>query len=214
MRIDARGQGCPKPVMMAEEALSKIGEGIVEVLVDNEDSALNVAGFAAQNGMFAETAREGKDWTVKIVKGYTCKPIAERPPLTAPPVGEGKGEGKMRSAESKEPKKKLLLVVGSNVMGKEEVLGKVLMKAFFETMKVYKQLPHTLFFLNTGVNLTTVTPDIVGLLKDMETMGVEIYSCGTCLKQYNLESELKVGHRGTMNLVVEGMQDFEKIVWV
>jgi predicted peroxiredoxin len=81
-------------------------------------------------------------------------------------------------------------------------------------MKVYKQLPHTLFFLNTGVNLTTIDPDIAGLLKDMETMGVEIYSCGTCLKQYNLESELKVGHRGTMNIVVEGMQDFDKVVWV
>ncbi len=198
MRIDARGHGCPKPVMMAEEALSKIDEGIVEVLVDNEDSALNVAGFAAQNGMFAETAKEGKDWRVKIVKGYTCQTSSE--------FG-------IRS-ESKAPKKKLLLVVGSDVMGKEEVLGKILMKAFFETMKVYKQLPHTLFFLNAGVNLTTVDPEIVGLLKDMEKMGVEIYSCGTCLKQYNLESELKVGHRGTMNLVVEGMQDFEKIVWV
>ncbi|HWR73745.1 MAG TPA: sulfurtransferase TusA family protein, partial [Nitrospirota bacterium] len=66
MLIDARGHGCPRPVMMAEEALSKIGEGIVEVVVDNEDSALNVAGFAAQNGMFAETAREGKDWKVKV----------------------------------------------------------------------------------------------------------------------------------------------------
>jgi selenium metabolism protein YedF len=142
--------------------------------------------------MFAETAREGKDWKVKVVKGYPCKPIAE----------------------SKELKKKLLLVVGSDVMGKEEALGKILMKAFFETMKVYKQLPHTLFFLNTGVNLTTIDPDIAGLLKDMEKMGVEIYSCGTCLKQYNLESQLKVGHRGTMNIVVEGMQDFEKVVWV
>jgi TusA-related sulfurtransferase len=36
MVIDARGQGCPRPVMMAEEALSKITEGIVEVVVDNE----------------------------------------------------------------------------------------------------------------------------------------------------------------------------------
>ena len=33
MLIDARRQVCPRPVMMAEEALSKIKEGIVEVLV-------------------------------------------------------------------------------------------------------------------------------------------------------------------------------------
>ena len=81
-------------------------------------------------------------------------------------------------------------------------------------MKVYRQLPHTIFLLNTGVNLATINADIVGLLKDIEKMGVEIYSCGTCLTKYNLESELKVGHRGTMNIVVEGMQDFEKVVWV
>jgi len=36
MRIDARGMDCPKPVIMAEEALTKISEGVVDVLVDNE----------------------------------------------------------------------------------------------------------------------------------------------------------------------------------
>jgi selenium metabolism protein YedF len=198
MLIDARGQGCPKPVMLAEEALSKIGEGIVEVLIDNEDSALNVSGFAAQNGMFAETRKEGRDFKVRIVKGYTC---------------ETGTESAMRSVDAA-AKKNLLLVVGTDVMGREEELGKTLMKAFFETMKVYRQLPHTIFLLNTGVNLATINADIVGLLKDIEKMGVEIYSCGTCLTKYDLESELKVGHRGTMNIVVEGMQDFEKVVWV
>jgi selenium metabolism protein YedF len=207
MLIDARGQGCPRPVMMADEALSKIQEGIVEVLVDNEDSALNVAGFAAQNAFFAETKQEGRDWRVKIVKGYVCKPSSPDSPV------RGQAASGVRGHES-EKKKTLLLVIGSDIMGREEELGKTLMKAFFETMKVYKQLPHTMFFLNTGVNLTTVNADIAALLRDMEKMGVEIYSCGTCLTKYSLEAELKVGHRGTMNIVVEGMQDFEKTVWV
>ena len=198
MQIDARGQGCPRPVMMAEKALSKISEGIVEVLVDNEDSALNVAGFAAQQGLFAETRKEGKDWKVKVVKGYTCKPGSE-------PV--------VRSSEV-ENKKTLLLVIGTDSLGKDEELGMKLMKGFFETMQVYKQLPHTIFFLNAGVKLTTINAETVGILKDLENMGVEIFSCGTCLKHYNLESELKVGNRGTTNHIVEGMQDFEKTVWV
>jgi selenium metabolism protein YedF len=198
MEIDARGQGCPRPVMMAEEALNNIEEGIVEVLVGNEESALNVAGYAAQNALFAETKKEGRDWRVKIVKGYTCKPSSES------------GAG----SSAPEKKKTLLLVVGSDIMGREDDLGKTLMKAFFETMKVYKQLPHTIFFLNTGVYLTTTNADTAGLLIEMEKMGVDIYSCGTCLTKYNLESKLAVGHRGTMNIVVEGMQDFERTVWV
>jgi selenium metabolism protein YedF len=199
MQIDARGKACPLPVMMAEEALSKIGEGIIEVLVDNEESALNVSGYAAQNGMYAETKKEGKDWQVKVVKGYTCKVPGPESPV---------------QSEQTVKRKTLLLIVGTDSLGKDDDLGKKLMKGFFDTMKVYKQLPHTLFFLNVGVKLTTVNEEIAGVLKEIQTLGVEIYSCGTCLKYYDLESALKVGSRGTTNQIVEGIQDFEKVVWV
>lgn len=198
MLIDARGQGCPKPVMMVDEALAGMKEGIVEVLVDNEASALNVAGYAAQKGIFAEMKQEGNDWRVKVVKGYACKANAD--------FG-------LRNTDL-ESKKDLLLIIGTDALGKDEELGKKLVKGFFETMKVTKQLPHTIFFLNAGVKLTTVNDEVAGVLKEIEAMGVEMYSCGTCLKHYDLESKLKVGHRGTTNHIVEGMQDFEKVVWI
>ena len=196
MVIDARDQGCPKPVMMAEEALSKIKEGIVEVIVDNEVSADNLAWFAKNNAFFSETMRDGTGWRVKIVKGHACAPL-----MTA-------------VEKTSEADKSLLLVVGTDTMGKEEELGRILMKAYFETMKTYRQLPHTIFFLNAGVKLTTTTEEIVTILKDIEAMGVEIYSCGTCLKHYGLEKSLKVGHRGTTNHIVEGMREFDKTVWI
>jgi selenium metabolism protein YedF len=195
MVIDARNQGCPKPVMMAEEALSKISEGIIEVIVDNEGSADNLAWFAKNHAFFSETIRDGNDWRVKIVKGYACAPTSE-------------------TEKAQATEKTLLLIVGTDTMGKEEELGKILMKAYFETMKTYKLLPHTIFFLNAGVKLTTTNADIHPLLKEIEAMGVEIYSCGTCLKHYGLDSELKVGHRGTTNHIVEGMKDFDKTVWI
>jgi selenium metabolism protein YedF len=198
MQIDGRGKDCPIPVMMTEEALSKIAEGIVTVLVDNEEAAQNVAGYAAQNHLFAETTKEGRDWKIKVVKGYACK------------TGSESG---VRSSES-ERKKTLMLIIGTDSLGKEEDLGKKLVKGFFDTILVTKQLPHTMFFLNAGVKLTTVNAEIVGVLKEIAALGVEIYSCGTCLKYYNLESELKVGNRGTTNHIVEGMQDFDKVVWV
>jgi selenium metabolism protein YedF len=199
MQIDARGKSCPIPVLMTEEALSKIGEGIIEVLMDNEESALNVSGYAAQNGMFAETKKDGKDWKVRVVKGCACKANAD--------FG-------MRNAELKDKTKTLLLIMGTDSLGKDEDLGKKLVKGFFDTMKVYKQLPHTIFFLNAGVKLTTVNDETAGVLREIEAMGVEIYSCGTCLKHYDLESSLKVGNRGTTNHIVEGLQDFDKVVWV
>ena len=195
MTIDARGLECPKPVILAEETLSKIGEGIVEVIVDNEASAKNLAKFASTSGYYSETVQDDNLWRVKIIKGYPC---------------EVPGEKK----EQKRAEKDLLLIVGSDTLGKEEDLGRILMKGYFETMKVYGQIPHMIFFLNAGVKLTTLNKEIIPVLKDLEAMGVEIFSCGTCLKYYNLESELKVGRRGTTNHIVEGMQDFKKTVWI
>ena len=199
MLIDARGQGCPRPVIMAEEALSKVTEGTVEVLVGNEEAALNVSGFASRNGMYTETKQDGVDWKVRIVKGYT---------------GKRNADSGLRNEEEKRTKKCLFLIVGTDALGKDEELGKIIVKGFFDTMKVTKQLPHTIFFVNAGVKLTTVNSDTLGVLKDIENMGVEVYSCGTCLKFYDLEAELKVGHRGTTTHIVEGMQDFEKVVWI
>jgi selenium metabolism protein YedF len=209
MLIDARGQGCPKPVMMAEEALAKIEAGIVQVLVDNEDSALNVSGFAAQNDLFSESKRDGKDWKVAIVKGYACK--VQSSPHSSIFRGQDAFKGQSEKADGK---KTLLLIMGTDSLGKDQDLGKKLIKGFFDTMKVYKQLPHTMFFLNAGVKLTTVNEETVAVLKELADLGVEIYSCGTCLKYYDLESQLKVGNRGTTNHIVEGMQDFDKTVWV
>lgn len=121
--------------------------------------------------------------------------------------------GAPRTASS-DGKKTLLLIIGTDSLGKDEDIGKKLVKGFFDTIKVTKQLPHTMFFLNAGVKLTTVNTEVAGVLKEIERMGVEMYSCGACLKHYDLEAQLAVGHRGTTSQIVEGMQDFEKVVWI
>lgn len=199
MQIDARGFGCPKPVMMAEKALSQIDEGTIEVLVDNEASVKNLSRFATKQGMYVETGKEDTYWTVKIVKGYPCEI-------------ESASGGQPLKYERRE--KDIFMIIGTDTLGKEEELGKILMKGFIETMKVTKELPHTMFFLNAGVKLTTINDETVSILKEIEDLGVEIFSCGTCLKYYNLEDELKVGYRGTTNHIVEGIKDFKKVVWV
>ncbi len=195
MVVDARGQGCPKPVMMAAEALSKITKGSIDIIVDNEAAAENVAMFTKMKSFHSETVREGNDWRVRIMKGSTC---------AAPQIQN----------EPEEAGKPLLVIIGTDTMGKDESLGKILMKGYFETMRAYKEVPHTIFFLNAGVRLTTVDEEIVAILKDIEAIGVKIYSCGTCLKHYDLEKALQVGYRGTTNHIIEGIKDFEKTVWI
>ena len=45
-QIDARGQACPLPVVRAKKALSAMGEGVLEVLVDNETAVHNLEALA------------------------------------------------------------------------------------------------------------------------------------------------------------------------
>lgn len=201
MVIDTRGYGCPMPLILTEEGLNKIEEGAVEILVDNEASVKNLTKFSTKNGFYSETKKEDNYWRVKIVKGHVREV-------------ESSEIGVQGLRHEEEQEKDMLLIIGTDSMGKEEELGKVLMKGFFETMRVTKEIPDAIFFLNTGVKLTTVNEEIVSLLKKIEAIGVEIFSCGTCLKYYDLESELKVGYRGTTNHIVEGMKDFKKTVWI
>jgi selenium metabolism protein YedF len=193
--VDARGIACPKPVIMAEEALSKISEGTVEILVDNEASVANLKRFSVKSGFSAKSTKEEKHWRIRIVKGYLCDVSS---PEDAP----------------KRAEKDVLIIIASDTMGKVEELGTILMKGYFETMRVTKELPHTIIFLNAAVKLTTVSDEFIPTLKEIESMGVEMFTCGTCLKYFGLESELKVGYRGTTNHIVEGMKEFRKTIWI
>jgi selenium metabolism protein YedF len=200
--VDARGLGCPKPVVLAEETLDTIEEGTVEVLVDNEASVNNLGRFAKKNGMYAETEKKDGYWSVKITTGYVCDFTPEESMV------------KKEEQEQEKTGKDILMIIGTDTLGKDEDIGKILMKGFFETMKMTRDLPDMIFFLNAGVKLTTINEEITSVIKEIESMGVEIFSCGTCLKHYNLESELKAGYRGTTNHIVEGIKDFGKVVWI
>lgn len=193
MEIDARGLECPKPIILAENALSKIEEGILTIIIDNEGSLENLKKYATRFGYYYEVEKDENYWKLKIVKGYTCQ---------------------LNNIPEKSIKKNLLVIISSDVIGKDENLGRILMKAFFDTMIVTKQLPQMIFLMNTAVKLSTVDEEFVSILKKVEQMGTEVFTCGTCLKYYNLEDSLKVGYRGTTNHFVEGMFDFNKTVWI
>jgi selenium metabolism protein YedF len=109
---------------------------------------------------------------------------------------------------------KELIVISSDVMGREADIGAVLMKGFFQTMRESGQLPGTMFFLNAGVKLTTLNDDTVPALQAIAESGVEIFSCGTCLKHFDIEDKLRVGYPGTTAILLEKIADAAKVVWV
>jgi TusA-related sulfurtransferase len=56
--IDARGLSCPQPVMLTQEAISKLENGTVEVLVDTATARENVSRLARNSGWQINTEEQ------------------------------------------------------------------------------------------------------------------------------------------------------------
>jgi len=192
-KIDARGLMCPEPVVRTKAALGAIAEGTVEILVDNETAAGNIQRLAQSQLCAYSVEEEGGYWCIRIVKTQgdagsqaACAVVGER----------------------------TFLIVGTDMLGKDEALGKILIIRFFETMAAGTDLPHTIFFLNAGVNLTPTEDSVVPQIKKLAEKGVNIFSCGTCLKFYDIEAKLAVGKTGSMDQVVDAVIGPDRVVWV
>jgi TusA-related sulfurtransferase len=67
MVIDARGYGCPEPVLMTKKGLAKNPEGL-EVLVDNNTAKENIKRFAGNQGYSVDVEKQNNDFLLKITK--------------------------------------------------------------------------------------------------------------------------------------------------
>ena len=61
LRVDARGDACPLPVVKAKKAIAELhGPGEVEVLVDNEIAVQNLTKMAQQKGYLSRAKRNSR----------------------------------------------------------------------------------------------------------------------------------------------------------
>lgn len=79
------------------------------------------------------------------------------------------------------------------------------MKGFIFALAQQDILPKTILFYNSGARLTTTGSESLEDLKNMEAEGVEIMTCGTCLKYLGIETELQVGTVSNMYDIAEKM---------
>ena len=199
IEVDARGQACPKPVIMTKKELDNIKNGIVTTIVDNEVAKDNVSKLAISYG-YSFIIDKGRDneYYIHITKGGVEDNITlsktdnkEEPAVCIPDTF-----------------KDLTIAIGSDRMGNgEEKLGKILMKSFIYTVRETTPLPATMVFYNSGVYLTCEGSEVLEDLKALKDEGVEIISCGTCLDYYNLKDKLQVGEIGNMYTIYEKMRN-------
>ena len=98
-----------------------------------------------------------------------------------------------------------MLVDGATIGRGDDLLGAVLMKSFLHTLKEIEPRPWRLIFLNAGVKLASEGSDLLTALSELERLGVEILSCGTCLDFFKLKEKLVAGKVTNMYDIVSSL---------
>ena len=95
-------------------------------------------------------------------------------------------------------------MLSSEAMGEgSEELGRLLMKGFIYALSQQEILPETVLLYNGGAKLSCEGAETLEDLKNLEALGVEILTCGTCLNYYGLTEKLSVGSVTNMYEIAE-----------
>ena len=198
--IDCRGMACPLPVVNAKKAAEELQPGdILKVLVDNEIAVQNLSRFAEHKG-FGVSAGKNADKEYAVIMT-----------ISGAAAAEAKAEEIVCALDSR--RKGMLVVLSANTMGNgDPKLGTALMKAFVFALTKQDQLPDTILCYNTGAYLTCEGADTLEDLKLLESEGVTVLTCGTCLDFYGLKKKLAVGGATNMYDIVERMENAAQII--
>ena len=86
------------------------------------------------------------------------------------------------------------------------------MKGFLFALSQLPQLPKTVLFYNGGAKLTVEGSVSLEDIRNLESQGVEIMTCGTCLNYYGLADKLAVGSVTNMYSIVEKLAGASRII--
>ena len=199
--IDCKGMACPLPVVNAKKAAEELTNGDrLVVLVDNEIAVQNLTRFGEHKGFVVSAEKKAEqEYTVTMSINGTAK------------AQEAIEENITCEVDTR--RKGMLVVLSANTMGTgDSKLGTSLMKAFVFALTKQDQLPDTILCYNTGAYLTCEGADTLEDLRLLESEGVTILSCGTCLDFYGIKEKLAVGGVTNMYDIVERMENAAQII--
>ncbi len=194
--VDARGMNCPLPVIETKKALEEISKGRVTTIVDNEVAKENVSRLAKSLDCKID---------IKEIRGSFYIDIFKESGIS-----EGTAINLQASIRAD---KDLVILISNDKFGKgSDELGRLLMKGYIYALTEIIPLPKTLILLNGGVNLAIEGSQSIKDLCLLETQGVEILSCGTCLDYFKVKNKLMVGGISNMYTIVEKLNNAKNTI--
>lgn len=197
--VDAKGKLCPVPLIMTKKALTELQENeSMDILLDNETSLSNVSHFLNEYKMQFSVEKQGKDITIHVNKTGIIPDNAKAEDFCAIPDKNISG---------------YVIMIKSNRLGEgAEELGEILIRGFINTLPDIESKPDKIIFLNSGIFLSLKDSSVLESLKKLESYGIEILVCGTCLDYYNKKDQLGAGHISNMYDILESITKASKVI--
>lgn len=181
--IDCRGVACPAPVVMTKKAIAESLGGSCRVILDNGAARENVLRFCSSKGLAVTEDKNSNSTTLTII----CPPMTD-------------------FITTKVSNSAPVLLIASDCLGNgPEELGRLLMKNFIVTLLEVENQPEKIFFVNSGVLLTSEGSESIEPLNKLSASGVEILSCGVCLDYYGIRERLAAGVVSNMYTIAESL---------
>ncbi|MDC7231832.1 MAG: sulfurtransferase-like selenium metabolism protein YedF [Spirochaetales bacterium] len=191
--IDARKLDCPKPLLRTKKALAEEDFNLLTVLVDNVPARENVCRFLKHSGFTPQWSEQDGDFLITVQREDSAdsdaaagKPEKSAAEVTSP------------SPQAEAPGGKTVLIASNRIGLGEKELGKLLLKGYLYTLTQLDEMPGTLIFMNSGVKTCLDDSDSLEDLRLLESRGVEILVCGTCLEFIGVRERLGVGRVSNM----------------
>ena len=111
--------------------------------------------------------------------------------------------------------KNTIILITNNGMGKaDEKLQQTLAGKYFELLAQNGSLPAAICFYTDGVKLVCEGSPVIEQLRGLESKGVRLIVCSTCLNYFNLSEKVQVGIVGGMGDILEAQIKADKVITI
>lgn len=195
MILDCQNLLCPEPVIKTKQTLEKLNVGDeLEILVNSLASLENIKRFLSTLNMKFTIQTNENFTSIKTSKICKISPIIQDFECENFPKFSNK-----------------ILYLNDNKAGSGDV-GTTLLNKFLSSICNLDKLPKMIICVNNAVKITANRGDPNHqAMKNLQNLGIKIYSCGTCLSAYNLTDKLEIGEISNAFEIMQFLMDNEVV---